>query len=93
MRPLVVAGLKADIVGVFAREAADEGHADVAIDVLGARVKELAVPEDGIAGLADKFTPLGKVPSANTSLETPPCTDSNECVLKYSYATLWLPGQ
>ena len=94
MRPLVVAGFKADIVGVFAREAADESHADVAIDVLGTRVKELAVPEDGVAGLADEFAlPLGKVPSGNTSLETPPCTDSSECVLKYSYATLWLPGQ
>ena len=60
MRPLIVAGLKADIVGgVFAREAADEGHADIALDVLGARVKELAVPEDGIAGLADEFASLG----------------------------------
>ena len=48
---------------MFLREKrADEGHADVAIDVLGARVKELAVPEDGIAGLADKFTPFGEGP-------------------------------
>ena len=62
MRPLVVAGFKADIVGVFAREAADEGHADIAIDVFGTRVKELAVPEDGIASLADEFTPFGEGP-------------------------------